>query len=629
MKFVANAFNLPAPLTNLFSLPNIWFKMGHSGSKKVTRSVDYRKYRIDICRIEQARVSVLTPQQKNALSFIGGPVLNNIDAPSITGTRSLTERKRRKSSTSSAPGAFHINTKKEPLYISALQTETEQLAKIGSWEYVVGAKSITCSKFIYQFLNIPQEKKIHQFYSLLPYLSVEYRALVQESWNELLSGITKEINHEIRLNDDQDCKWICLKAKAVMEGSRLVRIIGIIQDITEAKKHEALILAEKEKAEQDNKSKSEFVSVLSHEIRTPLNAIMGLTHLLLQEESIVANNKSNLESINFSAQNMLGLINSTLDFSRIEAGKIELEKINFNLKGLLRDIHRSLQPKALEKQLNFELAFDLNTPTEVAGDPTKLTQILNNLVCNAIKFTDQGKVKLSVDVVYQSNNDWVLEFAVTDTGMGIPEDRQQLIFESFTQANNAINRQYGGTGLGLSITKKLVDLHKGSIKVNSSPGQGSEFSVLLRFTKPQPSLATLKSNTNTDNPNTGLKGTKILVIDDNLFNQMVAKQLLTTWQAEVDTANDGAHALEKVKTAQYDLILMDLYMPIMSGFEAISQLRRTGYQMPIVALTANSSEEEKNKIIALGGNDYLTKPFIPQVLYNKLVQQINTKRLAS
>ncbi|WP_187270218.1 response regulator [Pontibacter qinzhouensis] len=639
MKFIASAFRSPVQVGSFIRRP--WFKQEseRTNSTPTQGALDLTQCFMDVSKLNM-------PQTKGAgtkagagkqgfMSYLGGSVLQKIDtfafvnhnAKEQAGRHLANDRKRRKQAAPVTAHKGHIAAHQEALHTSVLLQETEQLAQIGSWEYIPAAKNFVCSNYIYQLLNIPQGKKLSNFFSLLPYISADCRATIQESWNKLLLEGGNEMNHEVQLAGSQGSVWIRLKARSIKVGSKLIRIAGIMQDITESKKYEKQLLAAKEKAEQANKVKSEFVSVLSHEIRTPLNAIMGLTHLLLQEESIVDNNKSNLESIHFSSQNMLGLINNTLDFSRIEAGKLELEKINFNLKDLLRDIHRSLLPKALEKNLTFDLTFDLNTPAEVAGDPTKLTQILNNLVCNAIKFTNKGKVNLAVDVVYQSNQDWVLEFKVNDTGMGIPEDRQQLIFESYTQASTAINRQYGGTGLGLSITKKLVDLHKGSIKLTSTPGKGAEFSVYLKFTKPQTSFAAPKGKTAAETQHAGLKGTKILVIDDNPFNQMVATQLLTSWQAEVETANDGVEAVNKIKATSYDLVLMDLYMPLMDGFEAISEIRGRGYQMPIVALTANSSEEEQNRVMALGGNDYLTKPFIPQVLYNKLVKQINDLRV--
>lgn len=503
----------------------------------------------------------------------------------------------------------------------ALRSATEQIARMCSWEFTIDTQEFFCTDYVHTLLKMPAGKTVVAFHSFLQYFAEEDRAKLSLGWSQALhSG--RELNCVTRLRHAPGNNWIRVVLKPVYKDDRLLKVIGTLQDVTDNIEAEKRLLAEKEKAEQNTKEKSEFVSLMSHEIRTPLNAIMGLTYLLLQEENIAQEHKENLQSIHFSSQNMLTLINNTLDFSRIEAGKMELEKVNFQLKDLLKKIHRSLCIRASEKQLNLILDIDENTPSEVAGDPARLTQILNNLMSNAIKFTNEGSVSLSVDVVYQSDNDWVLEFTVADTGVGIPEDRQQQIFESFVQASAATHRQYGGTGLGLAITKKIVELQNGSIHLKSTPGAGSEFSVRLRFVKPDASFDSLKLVEQAEKSESTLKNAKVLVIDDNIINNMVASKLLISWQAEVETAGDGYAALEKIKTNAFDMVLMDLHMPVMNGFDAITEIRRLGYTMPIIALTANANEDEKRKIIALGGNDYLTKPFVPQELHDKIQEHL-------
>jgi len=503
-----------------------------------------------------------------------------------------------------------------------LFAETEHLVKACSLEYHIATQQFLCTENTYNLLRIPQDKNITDFLSILPFILAEDRDSLQNNWNRALN-FGFDFDQVARLDLSTKTVWLRFKIKPICDDTKVIKIIGTIQDISEYKENEMQMQADKVKAEQALQVKSEFISLMSHEIRTPLNAIMGLTYLLLQEEDMAPAHREHLQSINFSSQNLLSLVNKTLDFSRIEAGKIELEKVNFPLKGLLKDVHRSLYVRASEKQLALELAIDPNTPEEVAGDPARLTQILNNLISNAIKFTDNGSVKLSVNVVYYANQDWILEFSVADTGIGIPAEQQQRIFESFVQADVSTHRQYGGTGLGLAITKKIVELHKGSIHITSEPGKGSVFTVRLRYTNPQPTLVTLQKSDAIKIKDSKLRDVKVLVIDDNIFNKMVASKLLTSWQAEVDTAEDGITALEKIKTTAYDIILMDLHMPGMNGFEAITAIRNLGLQVPIIALTANNSEEEKNRILALGGNDYLTKPFIPKVLYNKLAHHLH------
>jgi signal transduction histidine kinase/CheY-like chemotaxis protein len=502
-------------------------------------------------------------------------------------------------------------------------SEAEQMAQIACWEYDTATEAFSSTAYLSKLLRAPEGKAIDHFLSLLPYFAEPDREALFHGWNQALY-FGCDFNHVCRLSHTKEPLWLKLIIKAIYKDAKLLKVVGTLQDVTEFQEAAVKLEEDKVTAEQATKVKSEFVSLMSHEIRTPLNAIMGLTHLLLQEEDIAEEHRNYLQSIHFSSHNMLSLINNTLDYSRIEAGKIELEKVNFDLHDLLKSIHRSLHLRASEKQLSFDLCTDKDTPAEVAGDPARLTQILNNLTSNAIRFTDKGSIKLAVDVVYQSDSDWILEFSVTDTGVGIPEERQQEIFESFVQASAATHRQFGGTGLGLAITKKLVELHKGNIRVKSNPGLGSTFSVRLRYLKPHTAFVTLDKACQTETLEERLKDVKVLVVDDNPINKMVASKLLLSWHADVDTAEDGPSALEKIRNGAFDLVLMDLHMPNMNGFEAITEIRKLGKTMPVIALTANASEEEKKKILELGGNDYITKPFVPQVLCNTLLHHLNT-----
>ncbi len=502
-----------------------------------------------------------------------------------------------------------------------LWQEAEAIARIGSWEYNADTKDLFCSDNLYSLLRATKENKFGTFESFLSSFILESRTTLKESWSKLLRNELDVIDQEVRLANAQDSVWLRLKAQAVYQESNLVKIIGTFQDISEYKAKEAQYVQQKEQAEQEVIQKAEFVALLNHEMRTPLNAIMGLSFLLLQEDTMADSHKESIDSIHFSSQNLLALVNNTLDLSKIEAGKAELEKVNFQLKDLMHNIHRSLRFRAHEKQIDFNLTIDKKTPAEVAGDPAKLTQIINNLVSNAIKFTHKGSVDLAVDVVYQSDLDSVIEFTVSDTGVGIPLEQQEQVFESYVQANPSITRQYGGTGLGLAITKKLVDLHKGSISLRSTPDQGSVFTVRIKYSKAESSLTTLSTSNLMDDRHLKLQDTKILVIDDNSFNRMVARKLLISWNADVETAHNGFVALQKLQSTAYDLVLMDLHMPVMDGFETIAEIRKMDPSLPVIALTGNASEEEKQRILALGCNDYLTKPFIPQVLYKKIVQQ--------
>jgi len=502
---------------------------------------------------------------------------------------------------------------------SRLWLETEKMLHIGSWEYDIAHKKVCCTANSYQLLSAPHETKLQDFLSFLPFFATEDSEMLTNCWNSCLrSG--KEAEAIARLRHSPEAAWVKLRFKLLSKDGKPVKVIGTFEDVTATIAEANRLKAEKERAEAASHSKSEVMSLFSHEIRTPLNSIMGLTYLLLQDENLVPEHKKRLHSVHYSAQHLLSLSKNTLDFAKIEAGKFELEIVNFSLKDLLNNLYQSFQTRAFEKNIAFELVLDASTPEEVAGDPIRLTQVLNNLISNAIKFTDTGSVKLLVDVVYQSDNEWVLDFTVEDTGIGIPVESQQLIFESFVQASSTTHQKFGGTGLGLAITKKIVELHKGEIKLNSTEGVGSTFTVRLKYTNAQPALALTPAATEAATQVSDLEGLSVLVIDDDAINNLVLNELLLKWGAVVDTAENGLTAFEKISSHDYDLVLMDLFMPTMGGFDTITLIRQAGLQMPVIALTGTANQEEVCKLLAMGVNDYLIKPFHPQQLYDKLIQ---------
>ncbi|WP_168193997.1 ATP-binding protein [Pontibacter sp. SGAir0037] len=500
----------------------------------------------------------------------------------------------------------------------ALWLETEKIAKMGSWGFRVDTQTFSCSENLYAILGISGEKELEGFHALLSAVTEMHRDQLVEAWNTVIVK-QEELEHTVQLAGSRSETWVRFKLKPCHQNGTLEKIIGTVQDVSDIVAKENKLLAEKEYLKQALQVKSDFVSFMSHEIRTPLNAIIGFSHLLLQKDQTESEHKENLQAIHFSSQNLLGLINTTLEYSRIEAGKIELEQVSFKLKHLLMGVHRSLSLRAAEKNLGFYLNLDENIPEEVTGDPTRLMQILNNLLSNAIKFTERGKVSLTVNGVYQSDQDWVIEFVVSDTGPGIPAERQQQVFESFVQASASTHRLYGGTGLGLAITRKLVDLHKGHIQLESNPGEGSTFKVLLKYKKSfaiQPLLPQEAEETGAGL--SALRHAKVLLVDDNISNTTLASKLLTSWKSDVVIAENGLEALDKASAADFDLVLMDLHMPVMNGYDAISELRQRGYQGAVVAFTANYDDAEKENVLAIGANDYLTKPFVPHELYNRL-----------
>jgi PAS domain S-box-containing protein len=404
---------------------------------------------------------------------------------------------------------------------------------------------------------------------------------------------------------------------------------GIVRDITQRKKEEKQLKEAKEKAEQSSRARQEFLSVMSHEIRTPLNAVLGVTHLLMDENPL-PEQAENLKILEFSANNLLSLINNILDFSKIESGKIQLEQIDFNLPSLLKQVIKTFRHNAEEKQIELNLVSQKEIPEMLIGDPVRLTQILNNLIHNAIKFTSKGSVNLNVKMPGKNANYVELLFEVSDTGIGIESNRLDDIFESFTQAELSITRQFGGTGLGLTICKKLVKLLGGEISVKSEPGKGSAFSFNLQYkigkdhdTKHLPDTAYEK--------NFSLKGIKVLLAEDNLTNQLLAKKFITRWGAEVETADNGVIAVRKVNQRKYDIVLMDLQMPEMDGYEAARNIRKAGFdsaELPIIAFSAYTLDDDKTKVLAADMNDYLPKPIDPYALYRMIIKSISMKEKA-
>ncbi len=376
-------------------------------------------------------------------------------------------------------------------------------------------------------------------------------------------------------------------------------------------------------AEQAAKAKQQFLSTMSHEIRTPLNAIIN-TAKMLKEESPRPDQLENMDILLFSADNLLRLINDILDFSKIESGKIEFEAIDFELLKLINGIRQSFEYDASRKGILLETVVAEEVPAVIRGDSVRLSQILINLIGNAIKFTSRGTVSLTVELLEKKGHNVSLGFKVSDTGIGIPETKIGEIFESFTQASSSTTRKYGGTGLGLAITRKLVELQGGTIRVESKVNQGSTFTVDLTFQTGESAKLekTVKSHTGFR----PLNGLKVLVVEDNLVNQRIVTKYLSKWNAQVDLAENGLRAVEKVETNRYDVILMDLHMPEMSGYEAtrtIREMQGEYYQkLPIIALTASVFMEEREKIYLFGMNGYVIKPFNPEDLYWKIAPYV-------
>jgi len=379
----------------------------------------------------------------------------------------------------------------------------------------------------------------------------------------------------------------------------------------------------RQKAEDAARSKQTFMSTMSHEIRTPLNEVIGIANLLMQGNPR-DDQMDLIKTLRFSGNHLMTLVNDVLDYSKIESGKILFEQTQFSLTDFLDEIKRSYSFRASDKKLKFDIITDKNVPGTIIGDPIRLNQVLSNLLSNALKFTEKGEILVKVTELERKGNQSNLEFRVIDTGIGIPLEKHNDIFDSFTQASTDTTRRFGGTGLGLSISKKLIELQGGTIRLQSEPDRGSSFIFTLNVGISADQLPSHPSDT--DEILNKLEGKKILVAEDNKINFFVANKFLVGWGMEVTHVENGQLVLEIIEKEEFDMILMDLHMPIMDGIEATRIIRNSENprikNIPIVALTAAIMSESHDKIDDLNINDYVLKPFKPHDLFERILKHI-------
>lgn len=379
------------------------------------------------------------------------------------------------------------------------------------------------------------------------------------------------------------------------------------------------IANEKQRAEESEKIREQFLSKMSHEIRTPLSSIMGMSHILNKNEHLWEQEKY-LDAIWQSSENLLVILNDILDLSRLESGKIEIEKIPFQPINELMKLRELLKYKAEEKGIDLLCDLHPDIPKVLVGDPVRLNQVLLNLTGNAIKFTEKGKIRVSIRLKEFIENKAIIECTVLDTGIGIPKDRLDKIFDSFTQADSDTSRKYGGTGLGLTISKQLLELQNGSISVESNPGEGSTFTFRIPFEIGEENKTEVQDAPVAEKK---LKDLKILLVEDNEFNIMVVTEELKGFveRVQIDVAENGKEAVNKVLSTDYDLILMDIEMLEMNGYEAARAIRvmeAPKNKVPIIAMTANAMKGEIQKCFDAGMNEFISKPFDPEDLKSKV-----------
>lgn len=446
-------------------------------------------------------------------------------------------------------------------------------------------------------------------------------------------GFVKDFEYPARRKDGVNITTL-IDAHVIRNSEgRVLYYEGIVRDITQKKHMEELRIA-KEAAEKTAQSQNEFLANISHEIRTPMNAIIGFTHLALKN-NLTPKLDNYLRTIARSSENLLHLINNVLDFSKIEADRLELEVVDFKLDEIIKNISEIISLEAEEKGIAYINAVHASVPNDLVGDPYRLNQILLNLADNAIKFTSSGKVMMTVEPIETGQSDCLLMFSVKDTGIGMTAEHISKLFRPFSQADSSVTRRFGGTGLGLAISKHLVERMGGKILVESQPGKGSLFYFTLHFQRRQHKL----------NPNIGadtspqakawaqeralqnIRGARVLLVDDNVINQELTTEILKETGLTVDISNNGREALSQVSENDYDLILMDVQMPVMSGFEATVIMRNEERlkEVPIVAMTAHDTVRDKQDCLKAGMNDYITKPLNMDLLTHMLVKWIKPR----
>jgi len=477
------------------------------------------------------------------------------------------------------------------------------------------------NKAFAELVKLEEEDILSNGLSSATEITVDEQLTLKTDRQVLANRESVEYEESIVFADDKE-RWYHTTKQPLPDKDGNLRILGVSIDITDRKKYSDELL----KAKQ---TKELFLANMSHEIRTPINGIVGMVNLL-EEIPATEEQKKYLNAIKTSSKNLRVIINDILDLSAIESGNIKFEKIGFNLKTFFNTIISSFNYAAKQKGISITLNFDPYIDEVVIGDPVRLNQVISNLIGNAVKFTKRGFVKVYALKISENEGVGDFQFIVDDSGIGIDADKIQKIFENFEQGNVAINRKYGGTGLGLAIVKKLVEAQDGSIDVNSKSARGTKFTVNLKYeigsdedVDEQKKAKPIDEGVNV---NFNLSQYNILLVEDNEVNLLYTRKILNNWNCTPDEAKNGLIALEKLKENDYDLILMDVRMPMMDGFEATKFIRSNfeapKSDTPIIALTANAIKGDDQKCMEAGMSDYLSKPFQPETLKNKIVSNM-------
>ncbi|MBT7668502.1 MAG: response regulator, partial [Bdellovibrionales bacterium] len=527
-----------------------------------------------------------------------------------------------------------------------------EVSKLGSWKVDLTTEKINLSPESYRLLNLSTNLAI-SFDHIIPIIHPEDIDRVESAWNKALQGAPYDLKHRVII--ENETRWVRVKAEIEFDSTGgALRAIGIVHDISDQKAYEnqlanSAMELEREvtirtselqhakvAAEVANEAKASFLANMSHEIRTPMSAILGMTQLCLKTE-INSVQKHYLDQVENSTKLLLQIINEILDFEKIEAQQMKIECNDFDLLEIFDLATSSVAVLAAKKGISLKLDVEDYVPTKLVGDALRIGQVLINLLTNAVKFTDQGGVKVRVSRLNSDDNCILLKFEVIDNGIGISDSYQKELFQPFTQADSSTSRKFGGTGLGLSISKGLVDAMDGSIEITSEEGKGTTFSFTLPLTISQNPL--LEGEVHLENRHQDMQqslkaisNTNILLAEDNEINQELALEILGSYGLVVEVANNGVEAVELAKNKRFDLILMDIQMPIMDGRVACQAIRKeeesqpATWRTPILAMTAHAFSEDRRKCLDAGMDDVITKPIDIPLLESALLRWIKPGR---
>ena len=509
--------------------------------------------------------------------------------------------------------------------------EAQRIAQLGSWELDLRTGELIWSDEIFRLFEIDKSRFGATYEAFLDAIHPDDRDRVNQAYTQSLeSRAPYEISHRLRMSDGR-IKWVHERCASDFDAEgKPLRSVGTVQDVTAQKLNEAALIEAKQSAESASRAKSEFLANMSHEIRTPMNAVLGLTQLVLDTE-LTHRQQDFLTKAHASARALLGILNDILDYSKIEAGYMSVEQIPFGLEQILEHMADLFGAQIEEKGLAlfFEIASDV--PAEILGDPLRLTQVLTNLVGNAVKFTERGEIHVKVEVAERNSAAQQLRFTVSDTGIGLSRAESERLFQPFTQADGTTTRKYGGTGLGLSICQRLVELMGGEIFASGVEGQGASFAFTIQAgvapspgkTQPPAQASVLTDEVKFPQ---SLRGVRVLLVEDNALNRAMAAEFLKLRGASLTLARHGGEAVERVKSETFDAVLMDLHMPVMDGLEATRLIRELpqGESLPIIAMTAAVLRADRDRSAAAGMVDFIAKPIDPDDMIRVLLKWVKT-----